>query len=78
MSLIMKRNSVREFLDKPIPSDLVTKLLTSGMQAPSANNQQPWEFIVAALILITITIVTISYQSIKAAIANPIKSLRHE
>ena len=46
MSLIMKRNSVREFLDKPIPSDLVTKLLTSGMQAPSANNQQPWEFIV--------------------------------
>lgn len=46
MSLIMKRNSVREFLDKPVPNDLVTKLLTSGMQAPSANNQQPWEFIV--------------------------------
>jgi nitroreductase len=46
MNLIMRRNSVREFLDKPVPSDLVTKLLASGMQAPSANNQQPWEFIV--------------------------------
>ena len=42
----MKRNSIRNFLDKPVPSDLVTKLLESGMQAPSANNQQPWEFIV--------------------------------
>ena len=46
MSLMMKRNSVRSFLDKHVPGDLVTKLLESGMQAPSANNQQPWEFIV--------------------------------
>ena len=46
MSIIMKRNSVRHFLDKPVPKELVTKLLESGMQAPSANNQQPWEFIV--------------------------------
>lgn len=46
MSLIMKRNSVRNFLDKPVPKELVIKLLESGMQAPSANNQQPWEFIV--------------------------------
>ncbi len=46
MSLVMKRNSVRNFIDKPVPSELVIKLLESGMQAPSANNQQPWEFIV--------------------------------
>lgn len=46
MSIIMKRNSVRNFLDKPVPKELVIKLLESGMQAPSANNQQPWEFIV--------------------------------
>ena len=46
MSIIMKRNSVREFLDKPVPKDFVVKLLESGMQAPNANNQQPWEFIV--------------------------------
>ena len=41
MSLLMKRNSVRSFTDKPVPSEFVTKLLESGMQAPSANNQQP-------------------------------------
>lgn len=46
MSLVMKRNSIRNFLDKQVPKELVTKLLESGMQAPSANNQQPWEFIV--------------------------------
>lgn len=46
MSVMMKRNSVRKFNDKPVPKDIVIKLLESGMQAPSANNQQPWEFIV--------------------------------
>ncbi len=46
MSLLMKRNSVRNFLDKPVPNELIIQLLSSGMQAPSANNQQPWEFIV--------------------------------
>lgn len=46
MSVMMRRNSVRDFLDKPVEKDLITTLLESGMQAPNANNQQPWEFIV--------------------------------
>ena len=46
MSLIMRRNSVREFKDVSISDELIKSLLTAGMQAPSANNQQPWEFIV--------------------------------
>jgi putative ABC transport system permease protein len=35
-------------------------------------------FILSALLAILITIVTISFQAIKAAIANPVKSLRSE
>ena len=38
----------------------------------------PSVFLLAALMAITITIITISFQAIKAAVANPVKSLRTE
>lgn len=37
-----------------------------------------WVFVLAAFLAIAISILTVSYQSIKAAIVNPIKSLRTE
>jgi len=37
-----------------------------------------WIFALAALIIFAIALVTVSFQSIKAAIANPVKSLRSE
>ncbi|MEL7268339.1 MAG: ABC transporter permease [Bacteroidota bacterium] len=37
-----------------------------------------WVFVLAVLSVIVITLITVSYQTIKAAIANPIKSLRTE
>ena len=37
-----------------------------------------WVFAIAALIALTIAVLTVSYQSIKAAIVNPVKSLRTE
>ena len=45
-SLIMKRNSVREFTTEVVNEDMIKALLQSGMQAPSAKNQQAWDFIV--------------------------------
>jgi putative ABC transport system permease protein len=38
----------------------------------------PWVFIAAALAAVAITLVTISFQSIRAAIANPVQGLRSE
>jgi putative ABC transport system permease protein len=38
----------------------------------------PGVFIISAVSAITITLLTISYQAIKAAVANPVKSLRSE
>ena len=37
-----------------------------------------WSFIVSAFLVILISLVTIGYQSIKAALANPVDSLRYE
>jgi nitroreductase len=46
MSVIFKRCSVRKFLPDPVESDKIERILKAGMQAPSAHNRQPWEFIV--------------------------------
>ena len=37
-----------------------------------------WIFAVAALSAATIAVVTVSFQAIKAAVSNPVKSLRTE
>jgi putative ABC transport system permease protein len=37
-----------------------------------------WMFAIAAIIVVLIALVTISFQSIRAALMNPVKSLRSE
>lgn len=39
---------------------------------------EPWVFVLAACISICIALITVSFQSIKAALRNPVKSLRSE
>ncbi|MFZ3070446.1 MAG: nitroreductase family protein [Anaerolineaceae bacterium] len=43
---MMSRRSVRRFQNKPVDQADVETILRAGMQAPSANNGQPWRFIV--------------------------------
>jgi nitroreductase len=46
MEEIFKRRSIRRFTGQDVEDNLVTKVLAAGMAAPSAGNQQPWQFIV--------------------------------
>ena len=43
---LMTRRSVRAYTDEPVSEDRLRKILAAGMQAPSANNRQPWHFVV--------------------------------
>lgn len=43
---ILTRRSIRKYTDRPVPDDLITELLRAAMAAPSAVNQQPWQFVV--------------------------------
>jgi len=43
---IKGRRSVRKFEDKPVPEELVKKIIEAGQWAPSACNRQDWKFII--------------------------------
>lgn len=40
--LVLKRQSCRDFSDKPIPNELLYKVVEMGHLSPSAKNKQPW------------------------------------
>lgn len=46
MNEIFHRVSIRKYEDKPVEKEKILRILRAGMQAPSAKNQQPWEFYV--------------------------------
>ena len=46
MDLIENRKSVRKYLGKNIPNEVIKKVLEAGRLAPSWVNVQPWHFIV--------------------------------
>lgn len=43
---IERRKSVRAYDSRPVPDDVLMKILETGRIAPSASNKQPWHFIV--------------------------------
>ena len=46
MNSMYHRISVRKYQDKPVEREKIEAMLRAAMQAPSAANQQPWEFYV--------------------------------
>lgn len=41
---IHTRRSIRRYLEKPVPRELIEKILDAARWAPSAHNRQPWRF----------------------------------
>lgn len=46
MNAILNRKSIRKYKDLKISDELVEELLKAAMAAPSAGNEQPWEFVI--------------------------------
>jgi nitroreductase len=46
VSAINERSSIRCFTGTPVSREVIERLLQSACKAPSASNQQPWNFIV--------------------------------
>ena len=45
---IRQRKSVRAFTSKPVSRDVIREILDIACRAPSAMNNQPWEFVVVS------------------------------
>ena len=46
LGCIMTRASVRNYTDRQVDDSTINKILRAGMAAPTAANQQPWQFVV--------------------------------
>jgi nitroreductase len=46
MEAIRTRRSIRKFTDRPVEREIVMELIEAAMYAPSAGNEQPWQFLV--------------------------------
>ena len=46
LELILRRQSERQYRDKPVEQEKLERITEAGRMAPSACNAQPWKFIV--------------------------------
>ena len=44
MADLFHRVSIRKYQDRPVEREKIVEILRAAMAAPSAKNQQPWEF----------------------------------
>ena len=42
--IVTSRRSIRGYLDKPVPRDLIEEILALAMRSPTSMNTQPWHF----------------------------------
>jgi nitroreductase len=46
MEALLSRRSIRKYASQPVSEAMVKQILEAVMAAPSASNEQPWQFIV--------------------------------
>ncbi len=46
MNILRKRRSIRKFKECKVEDEKVLEIVKSGFYAPSAGNEQPWEFVI--------------------------------
>ena len=46
LDFIHHRSSIRDFTGEPVTEEILLDIVKAGMAAPSANNNQPWSFII--------------------------------
>jgi nitroreductase len=42
--VFLGRRSIRGYLDRPVPRELIEEILTMAMRSPTSMNTQPWHF----------------------------------
>jgi nitroreductase len=48
MQQMLKRRSIREFSDRPVPKELMEDIIRIAASAPSGANRQPWTFCIVS------------------------------
>ncbi len=43
---IQERRSIRDFTDEPVEQEVLRKIISAGIWAPSGLNNQPWRFVI--------------------------------
>src|SRR4051794_17465507 len=43
---IYTQRAIRKWEDRPVPEDLIWRVIEAGTKAPSGSNLQPWRFVV--------------------------------
>jgi len=46
LKAIAERRAVRNYESRPVPKEIIIKIIEAANQAPSAMNSQPWRFVV--------------------------------
>ena len=43
---VEKRRTIRDFEDKPIDMEIIKRILSAGLKAPTNNHLRQWEFVI--------------------------------
>ena len=43
---IESRRTIRDFEDRPVPTEIIEKILDAGLKAPTNDHMRQWEFVV--------------------------------